>query len=49
MAINWTALSLVPVAAEPRQFVCLVRLAAFLSVLAGIVDKNLSERADWRL
>ena len=49
LAINWTALSLVPVAVETRQFVFLVRLAAFLAVLAGIVDKNLSERADWRL
>ena len=48
LTINWTALSLVTVAAETRQFIHLVRLAAFLAVLAGIVDKNLSERAGRR-
>jgi hypothetical protein len=48
LAVNWAALSLVIVPAETRHFLYLVRLGAFVVVLAGIVDKHLSEAADRR-
>ena len=48
LAVNWAALSLLIVPSETRHFLYLVRLGAFVVVLAGIVDKHLSESADRR-
>jgi Family of unknown function (DUF5985) len=40
LAINWLALSTVDPAIEPRHWLYLVRLAAFILIIVGIVDKN---------
>jgi hypothetical protein len=48
LAVNWAALSLLSVPAETRHVIYLVRLAAFVAVLGGIVDKHLSEGGDRR-
>jgi hypothetical protein len=42
-SLNWLLLALVTVPDESRHLVYLVRLAAFLLIIAGIVDKNRSE------
>jgi hypothetical protein len=40
MAANWLLLALTKTVDEPRHGVYVVRLLAFLLILAGIVDKN---------
>lgn len=40
LALNWTLLGLSMPSAESRHWVYLVRLAAFVLILIGIVDKN---------
>jgi hypothetical protein len=44
MAANWTALSFLAPAQESRAIHYVVRLAAFLIILAAVVDKNRSAR-----
>jgi hypothetical protein len=39
-AVNWLALSLIDPAYEARHLIYLVRLAAFIVIIVGIVDKN---------
>jgi hypothetical protein len=43
-AANWTALALVEMATEGRYIVYLLRLAGFLCIVAGILDKNRRSR-----
>ncbi len=40
LAAHWTALTIVDVPQETRHYLFVLRLAAFLSLLAGILDKN---------
>lgn len=40
LALNWLALAMTDPASEDRYYVFLLRLAAFLFILVGIVDKN---------
>ena len=40
LAVNWLALSAVDPALETRHLIYLVRLAAFIVIILGIVDKN---------
>jgi hypothetical protein len=40
LAVNWFALSTVDPTFEPRHWIYLVRLAAFILIIVGIVDKN---------
>lgn len=40
MSVNWLLLALLGNVDEPRHAVYVVRLLAFLLILAGIVDKN---------
>lgn len=40
LALNWTLLAVLEPDAESRHWVMLVRLLAFVVLLAGIVDKN---------
>jgi len=44
LAVNWLALSIVDPAVEARHLLYLIRLAAFLIIIVGIVDKNRSLR-----
>ena len=44
LAINYAVLGLVPLADERRPYVFLLRLAAFLIILAGIAEKNVRGR-----
>lgn len=39
-ALNYSVLGLVPLATERRPFVFLLRLAGFITILWGIVQKN---------
>lgn len=43
-AANWMALALVEMATEGRYIVFLLRLAGFLCIIAGILDKNRRSR-----
>jgi uncharacterized membrane protein len=40
LAVNWLALAVVDPAFEARHLVYLIRLAAFVLIIVGIVDKN---------
>jgi uncharacterized protein DUF5985 len=40
LAVNWLALAAVDPAFEARHLIYLVRLAAFVLIIVGIVDKN---------
>lgn len=40
LALNWLALSLIDPAFEARHLIYLIRLAAFIVIIVGIVDKN---------
>ena len=40
LAINWCAAATIAPASESRAWIYVVRLVAFLVILAGIVDKN---------
>lgn len=42
--VNWLALAVFQPPDETRHYFYLVRLAAFVLIIAGIVDKNLSRR-----
>jgi hypothetical protein len=44
MAANWLGLALIDPAVELRHYVYMIRLLAFMLILAGIVDKNTRER-----
>lgn len=44
LAVNWSAIAAATPAAEGYYWVYLIRLAAFLLILAAILDKNRSER-----
>jgi hypothetical protein len=39
-AVSWTMLALIPAGHESRPYIYLVRLVAFLLIIAAIVDKN---------
>ena len=39
-ALNWAALALIPIDVESRHYAYLLRLTAFVLLIAGIVDKN---------
>jgi hypothetical protein len=39
-ALNWVALAVLRPADESRHYVYLIRLAAYLLLIAGVVDKN---------
>jgi hypothetical protein len=39
-AVNWLALTAIDPDVEPRHLIYLVRLAAFIVMIVGIVDKN---------
>jgi hypothetical protein len=39
-AASWTMLALIPAGHESRPYIYLVRLVAFLLIIAAIVDKN---------
>lgn len=39
-AVNWLALSAVDPAFEARHLIYLIRLAAFVVIIIGIIDKN---------
>ena len=43
LAINWLALGAVDPTFEARHLIYLVRLAAFVLIIVGIVDKNRSQ------
>jgi hypothetical protein len=43
-AISWTLLALTPAGHESRPYIYLVRLVAFLLIIAGIVEKNRAQR-----
>jgi hypothetical protein len=40
LAVNWLTLSIVDPAFEARHLIYLIRLAAFLVIIVGIIDKN---------
>ena len=40
LALNWTVLALGRPSDESRHWVYVIRLAAYLLLIAGIVDKN---------
>jgi hypothetical protein len=40
MAVNWTAIATIAPSQETRHYFYVVRLIAFLLILAAIVDKN---------
>ena len=40
LAVNWLALTAVDPAFEARHLIYLIRLAAFIVIIVGIVDKN---------
>jgi len=40
MALNWVSLAIVDPTVEGRHYVYFFRLAAFLLIIVGIVDKN---------
>ncbi len=40
LAVNWVALTAVDPAFEARHLIYLIRLAAFIVIIVGIVDKN---------
>jgi Family of unknown function (DUF5985) len=44
LALNWLGLAVLPRIDESRHYVYLLRLLAFLLIIAGIVDKNRSAR-----
>jgi len=44
LALNWSVLSLLNPAVEAQHYVYLIRLLAFVLIIAGIVDKNRRER-----
>ena len=44
LAANWLALSVVDPTFEARHLIYLVRLAAFLLIMVGIIDKNRTVR-----
>lgn len=44
LAIHWVALALVNPGMESRHFLMLLRLAAFVLIIVGIVDKNRQTR-----
>jgi hypothetical protein len=44
MTANWLALAITGAAAESRHAVYLLRLAAFVTLIIGIVDKNRRSR-----
>ena len=44
MALNWIGLALVEPGVESRHTLYLLRLAAFVLIIIGIVDKNRRER-----
>jgi hypothetical protein len=45
LAFNWGGLSLINTTAESRHILYLFRLAAFLLIITGIVDKNRRSRS----
>lgn len=45
-AANWMALALVQMPTDGRYIVYLFRLAGFLCIIAGILDKNRRSRSD---
>lgn len=44
LALNWIVLAVQNAPAEGHQYVYLLRLAAFVLIIVGIVDKNRSGR-----
>ena len=44
LAVNWLALSAVDPSFEARHLIYLVRLAAFIILIVGVVDKNRTRR-----
>jgi hypothetical protein len=45
LALNWLGLALVESVTESRHKVLLLRLAAFVSIIIGVVDKNRRARS----
>lgn len=44
LGVNWLLLEVFQPPSEPRHYFYLVRLLAFLLIIAGILDKNLARR-----
>lgn len=44
LAVHWTVLAALDVRQEARHLVYLIRLVAFLLILAAIIDKNRASR-----
>jgi hypothetical protein len=44
LAVHWTALGVLNIDAETRPFIYLIRLAAFVLIIGGIVAKNRERR-----
>jgi hypothetical protein len=44
LGVNWVALAVVDPAFEARHLIYLIRLAAFIIIIVGIVDKNRAPR-----
>ena len=44
MSLNWLCLALIDPAFEARHVIYLVRLAAFMVMIVGIMDKNRASR-----
>lgn len=44
LALNWTVLVAIPAQSELRPLVYVLRLIAFLVIIAAILDKNLKSR-----
>jgi len=45
LAVHWGGLAIADPEAETRHYLFLLRLLAFLSIIAGILDKNRRSRA----
>ena len=45
LSLNWLGLALIPWMDETRHYVYVLRLLAFLIIIAGIIDKNRRARS----
>jgi Family of unknown function (DUF5985) len=45
LSLNWLGLALIPWIDETRHYVYVLRLLAFLLIIAGIIDKNRRARS----
>ena len=47
LALNWTLLVIFGEASDGRSYGYLTRLAAFLLIIAAVIDKNRSQQERW--